>query len=240
MCGRPVGACGARETECAICGRRFEAEEACPERHSVCPACLGGFWKDLTRTYCLRTGSRDPVEILGTLMRLPGIPMHGPSHHILVGSALMAAYRNSGGEVDLPAALDAIAERMSIVPGAVCGNWGCCGAALSTGTFYSVAKGSGPVAGEIWATTQKMVVACLEGISSHPGPRCCKRDAMEAMRAAAKFLKERDGVELEMPDEIVCGYSGMNRWCLGAGCPYNRANHPGKDPTLALVPRDKA
>ena len=31
--------------------------------------------------------------------------MHGPEHHVMVGSALLVAYKNAGGEIDLPEAL---------------------------------------------------------------------------------------------------------------------------------------
>ena len=36
--------------------------------------------------------------------------MHGPEHHIMVGMALLTAYKNSGGELELKNALNAIGE----------------------------------------------------------------------------------------------------------------------------------
>lgn len=39
-------------------------------------------------------------------MAQPAVHMHGPEHHILVGSAIISAFHNCGGDVDLNAALD--------------------------------------------------------------------------------------------------------------------------------------
>ena len=50
--------------------------------------------------------------------------MHGPEHHVMVGSALLAAYKNAGGEIDLPEALLEMMNRGKAVPGGVCGFWG--------------------------------------------------------------------------------------------------------------------
>ena len=36
---------------------------------------------------------------------VPAKPMHGPEHHVMVGSALLTAYKNAGGDINLNAAL---------------------------------------------------------------------------------------------------------------------------------------
>ena len=43
--------------------------------------------------------------------------MHGPEHHVLVGSALLTAYKNCGGDLDLNEALSLMEERGKQVPG---------------------------------------------------------------------------------------------------------------------------
>ncbi|MBQ5390561.1 MAG: alanine:cation symporter family protein, partial [Clostridia bacterium] len=55
-----------------------------------------------------------------------------------VGAALLAAYKNSGGEVDLENALMEMYNRGKQVPGGICGLWGSCGAAVSSGIFISI------------------------------------------------------------------------------------------------------
>ena len=64
--------------------------------------------------------------------------MHGPEHHIMVGAALLTAYKNAGGNIDLNKALLEMYSRGKDVPGGVCGFWGACGAAISTGMYMSI------------------------------------------------------------------------------------------------------
>mgnify|MGYP007069431811 FL=1 len=48
--------------------------------------------------------------------------MHGPEHHVMVGSALLTAYKNAGGEIDLPEALLEMMNEKSNPP-AMLGEW---------------------------------------------------------------------------------------------------------------------
>ena len=72
--------------------------------------------------------------ILNQMMSRPSCHMHGPEHHIMVGMALLTAYRNSGGNIDLKKALAEMSSRGRSVPGGACGFWGACGAGISTGS----------------------------------------------------------------------------------------------------------
>ena len=84
---------------------------------------------------CLSETSKDPVLILEKMMALPFCHMHGPEHHVMVGAALLTAYRNAGGEIDLEKALSEMMNRGKNVPGGACGFWGACGAGISSGMF---------------------------------------------------------------------------------------------------------
>ena len=156
-----------RRSTCSVCGEEFEPSAACPDGHHVCDGCLRERGISVMTAVCKTTDCRDPAEILDRLMSIPAIPMHGPAHHILVGSALLAAYRNNGGKTDLDASIPELIRRMSQVPGAVCGNWGCCGAALSAGTFASIVLGSGPLEKDILVRRTQMLqeglVPCHRG-----------------------------------------------------------------------------
>ncbi|MCQ2356891.1 MAG: DUF5714 domain-containing protein, partial [Methanocorpusculum sp.] len=46
-------------------------------------------------------------------------------------AVLLAAYWNAGGEIDLPAALDEMIRRGSMVPGGFCRLAGACGVSVS-------------------------------------------------------------------------------------------------------------
>lgn len=221
ICGAPlVYHEHARSMVCAVCGRTFDSNAECENGHYVCDSCHSD-GLSMVRAVCLSSDSRDPIAIVQDLMRLPGIHMHGPEHHVMVGSALLTAYRNCGGGLDLGRALDAMAERGRQVPGGVCGLWGCCGAAVSCGMAYSIITGSTPLSGESWGRCNIMTSRCLEAIGSIGGPRCCKRDSFSALRAASRYIGETLGVGIEtsMP---MCRFHQSNPQCLGECCPYHR------------------
>ena len=49
---------------------------------------------------CLSETSKNPIEIIRRMMAPPFCHMHGPENHVMVGSALLTAYKNAGGEID--------------------------------------------------------------------------------------------------------------------------------------------
>ena len=173
--------------------------------------------------YCLSTPSRDPILILEKLMDMPFCRMHGPEHHVLVGAALLTAYRNAGGEVELEEALKELHSRASKVPGAACGFWGACGACISTGQFLSIVTGSGPLAEEPWGKCQKMTANALSRLAEIGGPRCCKRDSYLSVLAAVDYTAESLGVHMERTVP-VCSRRDLNEQCIGHRCPF----HGGK------------
>jgi len=97
--------------------------------------------------------------------------MHGPEHHVMVGAALLTAYKNAGGEIDLSKALQEIHSRGKAVPGGVCGFWGACGAGISTGQFVSIITGSTPLSVESWGWSNQMTAKALDCIGKEIGRR---------------------------------------------------------------------
>lgn len=164
--------------------------------------------------------SRNPYEIISHLMDLPSCHMHGPEHHIMVGSALLTAYKNAGGNLDLPKALSEMQARGRKVPGGICGFWGSCGAAISSGMFISIVTGSTPLATREWGMSNLMTSASLNAIGSVGGPRCCKRNSYLAIMEAVKYAKDILGVEMELP-HIRCRHRGQNNQCIGTRCPFH-------------------
>lgn len=150
--------------------------------------------------------------------------MHGPEHHVMVGSALLTAYHNAGGDIDLRSALTEMMNRGRSVPGGACGFWGACGAGISTGMFVSIISQSTPLTNEPFALSHKMTAKSLQAISEIGGPRCCKRDSFLSILAAIDFVREQFGVEMEKP-EVVCHHSAQNNQCIGKRCPFSKVNH---------------
>lgn len=103
--------------ECAICHKKELSKTRCVNGHYVCSSChTQGM--DSIFGLCLAERSADPIAILDRMMALPFCHMHGPEHHVMVGAALLTAYKNAGGELDLPAALSEIHSRGMAVPAA--------------------------------------------------------------------------------------------------------------------------
>ena len=204
--------------ECAICHKQERSKTRCVEGHYVCSEChTQGM--DSILGLCLSETSRDPIGILEKMMSMPFCHMHGPEHHVMVGAALLTAYKNAVGEVDLPKALQEMYSRGKAVPGGACGFWGACGAGVSAGQFVAIATASTPLAVEPWGLSNQMTAKALESIGKVGGPRCCKRDSYLAILAAIAFAAEHLHVHMET-SVPVCTRSGQNNQCIGKRCPF--------------------
>jgi len=206
--------------ECELCHKKEYSKTRCINGHFVCDAChTSGL--DAIISICLNTASQNPIEILEEMMSLPSCHMHGPEHHTMVGSALLTAYKNAGGDIDLTDALLEMQKRGKQVPGGACGFWGACGAGISTGMYVSIALKATPLAKEAWGLSNRMTASALDAIGKHGGPRCCKRDSYLAIIEAVKFTKENLHVEMKI-DPVICSRSHMNNQCLKEYCPFHQ------------------
>ena len=203
---------------CAICGREEASKTRCVAGHYVCSEChTRGM--DSILGLCLAEASKDPLAILEKLMAMPFCHMHGPEHHVMVGAALLTAYKNAGGDLELPTALREMYRRGKAVPGGACGFWGACGAGISAGQFLAIATASTPLAAEPWGLSNRMTAKALESIGKNGGPRCCKRDSYLSVLAAIEFVAEHLGVSMERSTPI-CTRSKQNNQCIGSRCPF--------------------
>lgn len=215
----------AEKLKCEFCHQEFMSEAKCENGHYICDHCHGKPGFQLIIDYCLNTTSKNPIEIAAAMMKHPAIHMHGPEHHVLYPSALLAAYHNAGGKIDLPKALQQAQNRGSKVPGGICGMWGSCGAGIGAGIFFSIATASSPLATESWGMSNIMTAKCLVKIGEIGGPRCCKRDGYTAMLTAIDYTAETLGVTMEKPQNTQCSFSQLNNECLQEKCSYYPNNH---------------
>lgn len=172
---------------------------------------------------CLADTSRNPIEILEKLMSQPDCPMHGPTHHVLVGAALLTAYNNclpDSNKLNLEEALAEMRERGEQVPGGACGYMGACGASISTGIFLSIVTRNTPFSTDTWRLCNLCTARALEQVAENGGPRCCKRDSYLSVLTAIDFVKENLGVEMVKP-EVHCTRSQINEQCIGKKCPFS-------------------
>lgn len=209
--------------ECALCQKRESSKTKCVDGHYICNDCHTKGMDALIRV-CLQSDSKNPIAIIRQMMRLPFCHMHGPEHHVMVGAALLTAYKNAGGNLDLYNALLEMMSRGKNVPGGACGFWGACGAGISTGMFVSILSKSTPLANEPFALSHQMTSKALGKIGETGGPRCCKRDSFLSILTAVDFVAEHFGVKMET-ENIVCEFSSQNNQCIGIRCPFFRAKY---------------
>lgn len=205
--------------ECAICHKKEDSKTRCTQGHYVCNEChTKGI--DAIFRLCNDETSKNPIEILEKMMSLPFCHMHGPEHHVMVGAALLTAYRNAGGNIELPDALAELMKRGKQVPGGACGFWGACGAGLSSGMFVSVISHSTPLTVAPFALSHKMTAASLNKIAEIGGPRCCKRDSYLSIQTAIDFVETHFGIIMDRSD-ISCKHHHKNNQCIKHRCPFH-------------------
>ena len=171
---------------------------------------------------CKAESSADPIEIFNNVIEKCGVGIHGPEHHVLDGACVLTAFYNAGGSVDLNAALETLLQRGLKMPGAACGHWGVCGAVMSVGAALSVIENTGPLtADDSWGSHMRYTSDALGKLAEVGGPRCCKRNAFLAIKAAIPYIRERFGIELT-DREISCDYSPLNQQCIGERCPFHK------------------
>lgn len=205
--------------DCDFCNKKEESKTRCVNGHYFCSECnTSGI--DNIFSICLNETSRNPILILEKMMSLDFCHMHGPEHHIMVGASLLAAYKNSGGALDLEKALSEIYKRGQQVPGGACGFWGACGAGISTGMYISIVTKATPLAKEAWGLSNEMTARALNAIGQNGGPRCCKRDSYLAIMEAVSFTAEKLGIQMDLYT-IKCSRSHVNSQCIQSECKFN-------------------
>lgn len=181
--------------ECAICHKRENSKTRCVNGHYICNEChTQGM--DSIIGLCLAETSKNPIEIIDRIMDQPFCHMHGPEHHVFVGSALLTAFKNAGGNIDLHPALLEMMSRGRSVPGGACGFWGACGAGISAGMFLSIISRSTPLTAAPLGDANQMTAAALGQIGAIGGPRCCKRNSYLSILAAIDFVKDRFQIQM--------------------------------------------
>ncbi len=223
ICGAPLRyETQAFDATCAICGQICPTNAICEAGHFVCDACHERDALSEIAALAARWESADPIAALDALMALPCVHMHGPEHHVLVGTALLAATQHRT-DLDFEAVFARIAEQGARVPGGICGFWGNCGAAIGAGIFLAALTQSTPLSVESWGLCNRLSGLCLQDIGTVGGPRCCKRNSYLAIRRTAAFLRNECDIALDTPDAIHCAHRKQNAECIGKRCPFSKA-----------------
>lgn len=221
ICGKPlVYHDEMKQVACHGCGMVQSTNATCEDGHFICDSCHAEPGLVFIAQRASATKSQDPFSIATEMMTNLSINMHGPEHHYLVPAALLAAYKNAGGNIDFDKAWQSVRQRAKNVPGGICGMWGSCGAGIGTGISISIITGASPLSEHEWSLANEMTSRSLAAIAANGGPRCCKRNVYLAITQAAKFVKERFNVAMEL-SEISCKFFARNRECRQEKCLYH-------------------
>ena len=180
---------------------------------------------------CLQEKSKNPVDIFFNIAHMDFVRIHGPEHHVLDGAALLTAYYNAGGKIELQTSLNELMKRGLQMPGATCGMWGVCGAVSSMGAALSIIDGTGPLSTDsTWGKHMEFTSKALCSLSQVGGPRCCKRDAFLSFQKSIEYINENYDVKLEK-SSIECCFSEKNEQCIKERCPF----YKGKKKKVAFI-----
>lgn len=169
---------------------------------------------------CLQETSKNPIDIFCNIAQRDFVRIHGPEHHVLDGAALLTAFHNAGGAIELQTSLNELMKRGLQMPGATCGMWGVCGAVSSLGASLSIIDGTGPLSSDLsWGKHMEFTSKALCSLSRVGGPRCCKRDAFLSLQKAIEYVIENYNVRLES-SRIECSFSKKNEQCIKEKCPF--------------------
>ena len=234
LCGEETRELSQPHTQiCSVCRNSYEAYSDCQNKHFVCNMCRQKAVREKIIRHCMKSAKENPFELQRDLMQIPGVLMHGPEHHLLTTAALLTAYANKKNRRDLEKLLHEADRRTIQVPGAACGFWGVCGAAVGAGVFISILTETGPLSTDTWRTTGQLTAKCADVISAQGGPRCCKRDSFLSLRETLQYSNEILDAGFDVPKKIICEFYVNNRECKGRACeffPLTQRNTQTADP----------
>ena len=219
VCARPlVYATESVTKTCAFCGKEKKTLIYCPDGHYVCDSCHSKAALEVLRQVLSSTQTTDPAAILEQVISHPAVPMHGPEHHVIVPTAIVAAVCNTGHPVP-EGAVEKALERASKVPGGWCGLYGDCGAAVGVGIAVSIITGATPLTGKPRTLALSATSFALSRMLDYQ-PRCCKRASRIAIEAATEFLHDYLDIELPQYTKVKCIYTLWNQQCAEKACPF--------------------
>lgn len=172
---------------------------------------------------CLKTNEINPLKLFYKIASMSFVRIHGPEHHFLDGACILTAFYNAGGSINLAECLNSLMEQSVKMPGAMCGQWGVCGAVTSVGAALALIDSTGPLSKTDWGLHMQYTSKAIMEIAQTGGPRCCKRDAFFAMKTAVDFINENYNVKIPACD-IKCVFSVRNEQCLKERCPFYGKN----------------
>jgi MoaA/NifB/PqqE/SkfB family radical SAM enzyme/SAM-dependent methyltransferase len=219
VCGAPLEYLPEdRDAQCHYCGRTRTANARCAEGHYVCDDCHSSDALEVIENICRESTETDMLALFARLRRHRAVPVHGPEHHSIVPAVIVAAYRNSGGDVP-DVRIRMAVQRGATIGGGACAFLGACGAATGVGTGFALLLGANPYKGPQRRIVMQAAGRVLQDLARYEAARCCQRDCWIGLRVAAEASEELLDIPLRAEAGVVCDQRHLNRECLGPQCP---------------------
>jgi len=163
------------------------------------------------RGYYIEKNKISPMKMAIQIMSAEGFPMHSPHHHYLTAAVLLtsACIAEEKDEDTYTAYMETAKKRALKVPGAYCGEYGACGAAIGCGIFSCVWNGTTPHSTDTLGTANLITSMALKEIAKYPGCRCCKRVTFLSLISTCRYMNEKMDMDIK-EDKIICGFFKMN------------------------------
>jgi hypothetical protein len=214
---------------CSYCKRADFGHILCPDGHYVCERCHNQDAMRVTRDIMFTTDLKDPLAIAELAFTFPGLPMLGCPHAYIAGGALMAALKNSGGNIGNEEIKEVFKRTRKQAHGGYCGLTGVCGIAPALGACVSILTGSKCGKDREQRLTMEAVNRVTLAITDLTGPSCCKAYARAALAVMIDFLREKINIHLPCKADITCQYMDKHpHGCREMKCPYfpiNKENY---------------
>jgi 7,8-dihydro-6-hydroxymethylpterin dimethyltransferase len=222
VCGSPLNyASQASPAQCVYCRTEQTTNARCQQGHFVCDACHSREALAVIEHLLTTTRETDMLALLEEIRNHPAVPRHGPEHHSLVPGIILAAYRNSGGQVT-PAMLQSALRRGKSMAGGACAYLGVCGAAAGVGAAFSLLLDANPVKPQERQAIKQITLAALQASAHLTGARCCQQECWLALRQAAQISGQYLPVALKAEAPLSCRQWQQNQECLGVECPLRQ------------------
>lgn len=226
QCGAPLIYFTSDKTMvCSHCKLEKPANAMCDNGHFICDTCHSQDAFGIVLDICRTSREIDMIKLLSLIRCHPAMPLHGPEHHFAIPGAIVAAYKNLGGQVTDRQIQSAI-ERGKGIPGGSCGFWGACGAALGVGIAFGIILESSPVAPGPRQKVQQTVGKIIQELGQREAARCCQRESWTALILASEISKEILPIPLVVDTDLSCTQMGQNRECPGRACQFFKQQKP--------------
>jgi hypothetical protein len=219
---------------CSYCKQDYQANASCEAGHFVCDGCHSENGIEVIKAISSWILETDLITLLKLIRSHPAIPMHGPEHHAMIPGIILAAYRNSGGDIAEETIIAGI-NRGAQIPGGVCGFWGACGAAIGAGIAVSTILEATPLTPSPRQTAQAFSAKILSNIARYRGGRCCQRESWLALTETARLLEEIFSVPLTAEESLACDQYSKNKECIRKQCPLWETRVKDLQPELQFI-----